>query len=100
MDTFQESELHPPIAHFVINLVLQIAAFAAAIAFGSFAVKSVHEAIVANGLAKVALDLSHTAQYMTQKSLEVANTANRLALLTFCQSSESMVRRICFAIRM
>lgn len=76
-DVIQQSELRPPIAQFIINFVLQIAGFAAAIAFGIFAVKSVRESIVANDYANQALD--------------TARAANQLALLTLCLSTESTV---------
>lgn len=83
-DTFLESQLRPPLVQFVVNLILQIAAFAAAIAFGVFAVKSVREAVEANAYAERALDAA-------QAALDAANAANKLTLLTLCLSSESTV---------
>lgn len=73
----EESELKPPIFQFIVNLILQIAAFAVAIAFGIYAVKSVREAAVANNYANQALN--------------TATAANKLTLLALCMTSNSAV---------
>jgi hypothetical protein len=65
-------DIRQPVAQFVINSLLQVAAFATAIAFGVFAVKSVDVQDLANN-------------YASQATLE-ALTANQLTLLSFCLS--------------
>jgi hypothetical protein len=65
--------LRQPVAQFIINTLLQVAAFAVAIAFGIFAIKSVQVGNLANSYAN--------------QSAEQALTANQLTLLTFCFST-------------
>lgn len=74
------AKLSPPIGQFIINTVLQISAFIAAIAFGIFAVKSV----------TVANDANHYAAIAVQQAV----TANQLALLAVCLSSANQVSHI------
>jgi hypothetical protein len=69
--------LKPPIAQFIINLLLQLAAFAAAIAFGVYAVKSVDVAIKGNNYAN--------------QAIEIADIANKLSLLALCLSNTDVV---------
>ena len=64
--------LRPPIGQFVINTLLQAAAFAAAIAFGVFAIKSVNKA--------------DTANYYAAQALEEARIANQIAMIVLCTS--------------
>jgi hypothetical protein len=71
------AKLSPPIGQFVINTILQMAAFAAAIAFGVYAVKSV----------TVANDANHYAAMAVQQAL----TANQLAILAVCLSGANQV---------
>ena len=73
----QIATLSPPIGQFVINTLLQIAAFAAAIAFGVYAVKSVTVGSDANNYAA--------------KAVEQAVTANQLAILAVCVSGGNVV---------
>lgn len=65
--------LSPPLGQFFINMILQIATFGAAIAFGIFAVKSINIARTAN---------SYAAQ-----ALEEARVANQVAMLGICSQS-------------
>jgi hypothetical protein len=74
----QVSTISPPVGQFIINMLLQVAAFAAAIAFGIFAVKSVMVGNLANGYANQAVRL--------------AVTANQLAMLSLCLSGGNQVR--------
>ena len=74
----QVSTISPPIGQFIINMLLQVAAFAAAIAFGIFAVKSVRVGYLANPYAN--------------QAVELAATANQLAMLSLCLSSGNQVR--------
>ena len=67
-----DTVLSPPIGQFVTNTLLQAAAFAAAIAFGVFAIKSVNRADTAN---------SYAAQ-----ALEEARIANQIAMIILCAS--------------
>lgn len=64
------TRLSPPVGQFVINTLLQIAGFVAAIAFGIYAVQSV----------KVGKDAN-----------QWADIANQLALLDLCMSSDNQV---------
>jgi hypothetical protein len=63
-------DIRQPVAQFIINSLLQAAAFTVALAFGIFAVKSVQVGDAANGYAN--------------QAAEQALTANQLTLLTFC----------------
>ncbi|KAF2016920.1 hypothetical protein BU24DRAFT_140696 [Aaosphaeria arxii CBS 175.79] len=78
------SRLEPPIAQFAINVLLQLAAFAAAIAFGVFAVKSVQVGNRANAYANAAAGLA-------DKAMAQAEMANQLTLLALCTSENSIV---------
>lgn len=62
-------DIRQPVAQFIINTLLQVAAFAVAIAFGIFAIKSVQVGNLANSYAN--------------QSVEQSLTANQLTLLTF-----------------
>ena len=70
--TVTKTVLSPPIGQFVINTLLQAAAFAAAIAFGVFAIKSVNKA--------------DTANYYAAQALEEARIANQIAMILLCAS--------------
>lgn len=72
--------LTPPLGQFFINMVLQIAAFVAAIAFGVFAIKSIDIARTANKYSAMAN--SYAAQ-----ALEEARLANQVAMLAVCSQS-------------
>lgn len=67
--------LQPPIGQFLINTLLQISAFTAAIAFGVYAVKSV----------TVGSDANRYANQAVQETV----TANQLALLAVCLATGS-----------
>ena len=69
----KEATLSPPLGQFFINMILQIAAFAAAIAFGVFAVKSI--------------DIARTANSYAARALEEARVANQVAMLAVCSQS-------------
>lgn len=70
--------LSPPIGQFVINMILQIAAFAAAIAFGVFAVKSV--------------TVGNDANRFAARALDEAVIANKLAMLAVCLATGNQVK--------
>ena len=74
----QVATLSPPLGQFVINVILQIAGFAAAISFGVFAVKSVTVAIQSENLANAAL--------------EQALLANQVALINLCATGNGVSR--------
>jgi hypothetical protein len=91
-------ELRQPAAQFFINTLLQLAAFAAAIAFGVFAIKSVQEANRANDLAsesnKLAIaanNMAFQANNIADESIDMARLANQLTFLALCLSSEGQV---------
>lgn len=65
--------LSPPLGQFFINMILQLAAFAAAIAFGVFAVKSI--------------DIARTANTYADRALGEARIANQVAMLAVCSQS-------------
>ena len=73
----QRATLSPPLGQFVINTILQTAAFVAAIAFGVFAIKSVH--------------IANTANDYAAKALEEARIANQVAMLAICISADAQV---------
>jgi hypothetical protein len=68
--TTQVQTLSPPLGHFLINLMLQFVAFAIAIAFGVYAIRSVRVEVLA---------------------VQQAQTANQLALVALCLTSSNMV---------
>lgn len=72
--------LTPPLGQFFINMILQIAAFAAAIAFGVFAVKSID-------IARTANKYSASANSYAAQALEEAHVANQIAMLAVCSQS-------------
>lgn len=72
--------LSPPLGQFFINMILQIAAFAAAIAFGVFAVKSIN-------IARTANEYSASANSYAARALEEARVANQVAMLAVCSQS-------------
>lgn len=69
--------LSPPLGQFFINMILQIAAFAAAIAFG---VKSINIATTAN-------EYSASANSYAARALEEARVSNQVAMLAVCLQS-------------
>jgi hypothetical protein len=72
--------LSPPAGQFLINTLLQAAGFAAAIAFGIYAVRSVTVGNSAN-------------QYANQ-AVQLAVTANQLAILAVCLSNGTQVGHV------
>ncbi|KAI9760410.1 MAG: hypothetical protein M4579_001706 [Chaenotheca gracillima] len=64
--TVRVATLSPPLGQFVINIMIQLAGFAAAIAFGIFAVRSVS---------------------LSNEAIQQANLSNQVALLSICVSS-------------
>lgn len=72
--------LSPPLGQFIINTFLQIAGFAAAIAFGVFAVKSV--------------TVGNNANTFAAKALDEAVIANKLAMLAVCLASANQVCKL------
>ncbi len=66
----QVLDIRQPVAQFIINSLLQAAAFVVAIAFGIYAIKSVQVGDIGN----------HYANQAAGQAL----TANQLTLLTFC----------------
>ena len=72
--------LTPPLGQFFINMILQIAAFAAAIAFGVFAVKSID-------IARTANEYSASANSYAAQALEEARVANQVAMLAVCSQT-------------
>lgn len=75
-----KATLSPPLGQFFINMILQIAAFAAAIAFGVFAVKSID-------IARTANEYSASANNYAARALEEARVANQVAMLAVCSQS-------------
>lgn len=69
--------LSPPVGQFIINTILQMAGFAAAIAFGVFAVRSVN--------------VGHDANRFAAQALDEAVIANKLAMLALCLASVNQV---------
>ncbi|KAL9621792.1 MAG: hypothetical protein Q9160_003765 [Pyrenula sp. 1 TL-2023] len=72
-DPLRVATLSPPVGQFIINTILQMAGFAAAIAFGVFAVKSV--------------SVGHDANRFAAQALDEAVIANKLAMLAVCLAS-------------
>lgn len=81
--------LSPPLGQFFINMLLQIAAFAAAIAFGVFAVKSID-------IARTANKYSASANNYAARALEEARVANQVAMLAVCSQSGDVQVCACF----
>jgi hypothetical protein len=73
----QVATLSPPVGQFVINSLLQVAGFIAAIAFGVYAVKSV--------------DVGHSANESAGQAVQQAVIANQLAILAVCGSFRTEV---------
>ncbi|OCT54672.1 hypothetical protein CLCR_03047 [Cladophialophora carrionii] len=73
----QVATVSPPVGQFVIHTLLQIAGFAVAIAFGVYAVRSVHAAVLANSFSREANNFS-------REAIQQAFAANQLALLATC----------------
>ena len=89
-------------AQFVINVLLQLAAIAAAIGFGVFAIKSVNLTKEANVFAKqqYSSDSQQAAQdesasqdtsRNTKEAVDQARMSNQLTLLTICLSLNNNV---------
>jgi hypothetical protein len=78
--TQRVATLSPPAGQFLINTLLQAAGFAAAIAFGIYAVRSVTVGNSAN-------------QYANQ-AVQLAVTANQLAILAVCLSNGTQVGHV------
>ncbi|MCJ1237011.1 hypothetical protein MMC14_004995 [Varicellaria rhodocarpa] len=75
------ARLTPPVGQFIISTVLNVLGFAAAIAFGVFAVRSVSLAIASNNAASRANDLASVAN-------DQSIVANRVALISYCSSTK------------
>ncbi|EXJ63152.1 hypothetical protein A1O7_03597 [Cladophialophora yegresii CBS 114405] len=73
----QVATVRPPVGQFVIHTLLQIAGFAVAIAFGIYAVRSVHVAVAANSF-------SREANSFSREAIRQALAANQLALFGAC----------------
>lgn len=69
--------LSPPLGQFFITIILQVATFTSAIAFGVFAVKSIH-------IARTANEYSASANSFSAQALEEARIANQVAMLAVC----------------
>ena len=78
------ARLSPPIGQFFVNLLVQCAGFAAAIAFGIYAVKSVQVGSNANEVALAANKIAEEAN-------RIARDANQLAVIDLCLSNENQV---------
>lgn len=78
------TRLSPPLGQFFINLLVQVAGFAAAIAFGVYAVKSVQVGGQANVAAQAANDIASEAN-------GIALDANRIAIIDLCLSIDNQV---------
>lgn len=93
--------LRQPTGQFVINIFLQIAAFAAAIAFGIFAIKSVRIASQANELANQANDIARRANVFADEAIGQAWLANQFTLIALCLSTDAdvdIIREGCTAV--
>lgn len=77
--------LSPPLGQFFINTILQFAAFAVAIAFGVFAVKSID-------IARTANEYSASANSYAARALEEARVANQVAMLAVCSQSDDDIQ--------
>lgn len=88
----QVAKLTPPLGHFIINTLLQIAAFAAAIAFGIYAVKSVTVGNDANGYAAEANKYAAQAVRQAQVANELALMADQMAMISVCLATSNQVR--------
>ena len=71
--------LSPPVGQFVISTLLNVAGFAAAIAFGVFAVRSV-------SLANKSIDVAHQGNTYASKANDLASSANEIAATANDQS--------------
>ena len=76
----QVATLSPPAGQFFINTLLQAAGFAAAIAFGIYAVKSV--------------TVGNSANQYADQAVRLAVTANQLAILAVCLSNGTQVGHV------
>lgn len=84
LSRYKTATLYPPLGQFFFNMILQIAMFASAIAFG---VKSID-------IAKTANEYSASANSFSARALEEARVANQLSMLAVClQAGE--VKVIC-----
>lgn len=83
--------LSPPLGQFFINTILQIAAFAAAIAFGVFAIISID-------IARAANEYSARANSYAARALEEARVANQVAMLAVCSQSGAVQVCICLLV--
>jgi len=86
--------LSPPAGQFLINTLLQAAGFAAAIAFGVYAVKSVTVGNSANQYANQAVQQAVSANQYAEQAVQQAVTANQLAILAVCLSNGTQVRHV------
>ena len=77
------ARLSPPVGQFIISTILNILGFAAAIAFGVFAVRSVSLAIASNNAASRANDLASMAN-------DQSTAANQLALIALCSTANNV----------
>ena len=93
----QIATLSPPVGQFVISTLLNVAGFAAAIAFGVFAVRSVSLAIVSydaarqgNTYASKANDLASSANAIASTANDQSVIANQVALIGLCLSNQNV----------
>lgn len=89
--------LSPPVGQFVISTLLNVAGFAAAIAFGVFAVRSVSLAIASNDAAhqgntyaSKANDLASSANVIASTANDQSVIANQVALIGLCLSNQNV----------
>ncbi|KAL9116296.1 MAG: hypothetical protein Q9187_007179 [Circinaria calcarea] len=87
--------LSPPVGQFVISTILNVAGFAATIAFGVFAIRSVSLAIASNNAAhegntyaSKANDLASSANAIAAMANDQSVIANQLALIGLCLSNQ------------
>lgn len=86
LSRYKTATLYPPLGQFFFNMILQIAMFASAIAFG---VKSID-------IAKTANEYSASANSFSARALEEARVANQLSMLAVCLQAGD-VKVMCFA---
>lgn len=85
LSRYKTATLYPPLGQFFFNMILQIAAFASAIAFG---VKSIDTARTAN-------EYSANANSFAARALEEARVANQVSMLAVCLQSGDVQVCVC-----
>lgn len=85
LSRYKTATLYPPLGQFFLNMILQIAAFASAIAFG---VKSIDTAKTAN-------EYSARANSFAARALEEARVANQVSMLAVCLQSGDVQVCVC-----